>query len=277
MAKRIRKNGTIICDVFNHYIESHIAAHFNLGTDFAVAAVPESKYAYAHREFKPTPFDPTLAKDIKTSHIGYLFNPKHDGNMPAMGRTNYQEKISDPAKSARAGPDYEHRDLHATTFLIGTSPPTLQSEAASKYARQEHGATCCDIKGTIEMMKRPSFEYKHTNYPTDLRAQYTTEAKGRYSPVKPTGGESQAAANLLTYSKQAHFSLGSQGNSLVSTKQIYFTGVPGAGEAAKLNVAQLKDLKSVHFALGDCKDKPESYYKKEHVWIQPTHIPEVNS
>ncbi len=110
-----------------------VASHFSFGTDYKVQHVPEYNQAYVEKKFDPNPFDSALANDIRSSHISYMFSQKHQGNVAALGRTTYQERISEMAKSKRQQPKGIHVNLHATNFVLGDAPTTMQSEAASRY------------------------------------------------------------------------------------------------------------------------------------------------
>jgi hypothetical protein len=113
----------------NQYLRS---AHFNLGNDKEIH-LPEYKSIYVEKECNPTKIDVKLTNEIRNSHMGYMFNPTHQGNVPIFGKSLYQDKLSDIAKIRRSFVPFQHKSLHATTFVLGNAPPTLQSESASKY------------------------------------------------------------------------------------------------------------------------------------------------
>jgi len=108
------------------------SAHFSFGTD-KIQPIPESKFVYSQKEPIPNLQDPKLAQDIRNSHIGYIFNPNHGGNVKSMGMTTYQERISEMAKSARGIPDREYKNLHRTNFLMGTDKCNFETEQKTKY------------------------------------------------------------------------------------------------------------------------------------------------
>jgi hypothetical protein len=126
------------------------------------------------------------------------------------------------------------------------------------------------------MMKGPNFQFKHEISPEDPKSHYLTESKAKFVDATIEKGRTEAAASLLTYNRQAHFSFGSQGQSLISSKQLCY-GAPGEGEPAKLDVEKLIDLKREHFRLGDCKDKIVSVNKEQYKWIQPVNHANKNA
>ena len=117
-------------------------------------------------------------------------------------------------------------------------------------------------------MKGPNFAFKHEVSAVDTKAHYMTEAKDKFvnAKIPPKNTE---AGSLLTYCRQAHFSVGSQGQSLVSSKQLYYAAPQQGSEPAKLNSALLKDLKKEHYVLGDSKGEHKTTYRGQFKWIQP--------
>lgn len=241
------------------------SAHFNFGND-NVAPVPESKSAYMEKEFHPPPYDPTLANNIRSSHIGYLFNPKHGGNSKSIGMSTYRDKISEEAKGKRPEPDYEHKDLHRTTFVLGSDGPTTQSEAKSKFVQQSGDLKKPDISAAMERMRKPNFEYKHLSEPED-KDHYLSQMKKSFSPVKGDSDNRSQQAEFKKYFTSAHFALGSQEADMATTKELYHS--PQKGESAALNVEKMKDLRKEHFALGAGARDMKTVYQWQHQWIQP--------
>ncbi len=142
---------------------------------------------------------------------------------------------------------------------------------------QDYHDTRFDVKQSVDLMKKPGFELAQMDgAPLDKKAQYMSETHGKFGPSAPQTGSNEMGTNLLKYCRQAHFELGSQGESLVSSKQLSY-GVPSGPEAAKLNVGQMQDLKRVHYALGTDRDKPETQYTHEHKWIQPVNRASVHA
>ncbi len=76
-------------------------------------------------------------------------------------------------------------------------------------------------------------------------------------------------AAVLKDGKAAHFSLGSHGEPLVSTKELYYANPGQNARPAALDPAEVKDLRTEHFALGDQPNTWISQYKHSHNWLQP--------
>ena len=229
--------------------------------------MPESKSAFSVKELIGKAADSGLAKDIRGSHINYLFNPEHGANVRALGQTTYQEKISELAKVKPPRDDYHHKNLHTTNFVLGYENPTVQSEAASKYVKQTGLGTRVDVSDTIALMKTQSFGYGHVTCPMDANTHYVTEARDSYRTRNASNG-SKDASNMKRYCTQAHFSLGSQGESFASTKQLYHDLHNGPSPGG-LSLKTLQDLRKAHFALGDHNQEMLTQYQYSHKWIQP--------
>lgn len=103
----------------------------------------ESRDSYVQREGKyAPPSNHGLAKEGKSSHIGYIFNPTHGYNERNLGVSIYQERTCGTEKRraaasvcpATAEAKQTAADLHKTSFVLGFAGPTFKSEAAEKYA-----------------------------------------------------------------------------------------------------------------------------------------------
>lgn len=259
------------------FIISIIAAHFSFGNEKGMGGIPESKAAFTHKEILMSAADPNKVKDVRGSHINYLFNPKQAGNRVGFTKTTYQEKISEQANDpGRFDGRYMHPDLHKANFVVGFDGPTVQSEAASKYFRHiiyilrfvksELKETGSDIINKVQQMKQPHFAYEHISCPVESKDRFLSESKKKFvAPPSSNGSEIKQEVK----SSAAHFSLGTQGNSFVSTKQLYHAPPTGKYEHAGLTANQVHDLRSEHFSLGKDKDTWTTQYGNQHGWIQP--------
>ncbi len=189
--------------------------------------------------------------------------------MASLGKSTYQEKVSDLGKIKRPPLKYEHKNLHATNFLIGTDKPNFVTEVKTKYVQQESSVDKSSLKAAQEAMKKSSFEFAHLISPNDPKTQFTSEAKAKFVPAQADLKSLQANKEFSRDLRKAHFAFGSQSGPLVTYKQLYYEQAVAEGAPAKLNREQLNDLKRTHFEMGDCKEKPVSHYTYQHSWIQP--------
>ncbi len=122
-----------------------------------------------------------------------------------------------------------------------------------------------------QLIKQPHFEFKHAvaqedpqHYMSEMRRSYGAPPASAKAGV---GGVGDDAARK--YFKEAHFSIGSQGESRVTTKEDYHTSPLGKAQKAALDAAQVKDLRSEHFDHGKTPGLWLTQYKYAHKWIQP--------
>ena len=119
------------------------------------------------------------------------------------------------------------------------------------------------------LIKQPHFDFKHVVGKPDPQ-HYTSEMRRSYAtPPASASSGSRKDENARKYFKEAHFSIGSQGESRVTTKEDYHTNPGGKGQKAALDPAQVKDLRSEHFDHGKTPGLWQTQYKYAHKWIQP--------
>ena len=202
------------------------------------------------------------AKDIRNSHIDYLFNPDHPGNVRKPIRTTYQDRISDNAKGNKGRPAGIKTNLHNTNFLIGTDNPDFTTEMKSKYVDYGRAETPATDFGR-------RFQF-HTNQgPDGDKVDYTTEAKAKFT--RPTHDPSALGANkeFAKDLRKEHFVLGNEPADMTTYYHLYHDKLGKDRSAAELNIYQLNDVKKSHFNFGDKGEIGITHYVDQHRWLQP--------
>lgn len=239
-------------------------SHFVLGND-GFQGVPEYKAAYIRQGFLPNAMNEASAKDIRSSHINYLFDP---ANAKRGFKSTYQERISDNAGKGAPQPAVKH-NLQRSNFVIGTDDPDFTTEMKSKYVNHGRVETPANDSG-----RRPNLE----TIPWDGsgKMDYTTEARARFTRPVPDATSLDAAKSLAKDLRREHFKLGNEPGDMATHYHIYYNKIQKDREAAKFNQDQLNDIKKSHFYLGDKSRIGITHYTDQHRWLQPVPKLEPN-
>lgn len=232
------------------------ASHFALG-DSTFQGVPEYKAAYVKQGLIPNPMDAARAKDIRDSHISYLFSPKRAD----WGKSTYQDKIGD--LSGKPLPlERPNIDLHKSHFLLGEEEPVFNTEMRANYV--DHGLPDPPVRA---FARRPNAE----NLLGTLqgKGEYTTETKAQYTGPAPDLNALGLAKEFARGLRKENFALGNAVDDRASHYKVHFNQQVKTGKPARLSVYQLNDVKRSHFDFGSKGEIGITHYTDQHRWLQP--------
>lgn len=235
------------------------ASHFNLG-DNKFQGLPEYKAAYVKQGLVLNPMNEACAKDIRDSHISYLFNRKQ----PDWGRPTYQDKISDQFKVPMPAIEHPYINIHKSNLLLGEEKPMFNTEMRANYIN--HGIL---DKPSLNFSRR---ENNLLGEPKE-KVDYTTETKERYTGPAPDLRALGLAKEFSKGLRRENFSLGRGEDAMTTHYKVHFTDQVKKGKPAKLNVYQLNDVKRNHFDFATEGKIGITHYTDQHRWLQP--IPKI--
>ena len=199
-----------------------------------------------------------MAKDIRGSHINYLFNPNHQGNPNNIGKSAYQDTISDRAKQGVTAPEHIQCNLHRSNFAMGTDGPTLTTEMRAKYIDPGR-INASAIRGRPDTFKISNG--KNLDYSTESRAQF----KKPIPDTKSLRTSKEFSKDL----RQAHFTLGNEHDDMTTYYHLYHDKDLKGNNAACLDQNMLHDVKKSHFEFLDKWNPGITHYTDQHRWLQP--------
>lgn len=201
--------------------------------------------------------DAAVAKDIRDSHISYLFSPKQAD----WGKSTYQDKISDQFKKPLPPIERPHIDLHRSNLLLGVDQSMFNTEMKSKYI--DHGITDMPVRSFV---RKPNTE---NLLGADDKVDYTTETKARYTGPAPDLKALGLAKDFSKGLRRENFTLGSGEDDMTTHYKSHFTKQVMQGKPAKLNMHQLNEVKKNHFDFGKEGKIGITHYTDQHRWLQP--------
>lgn len=232
-------------------------SHFNFGNE-NFQGVPEYKASYVDQGFVGNELNPGLARDARGSHMEYLFDPGHQGNVRCPGASVYRSDISDRAKCGNPAPLVAKSNCHKTTFVMGSDGADFTTEMKAKYLDPGRSEVVV-AKGRGEAPQLP----------IGGKGDYTTESRAQYVGHKPDMNALGASKEFSKDLRKSHFALGSEQPDLNTYYHLYYNRQKKEGEAARLDAAKLNDVKRSHFGLGDHWTPGITHYTDQHRWLQP--------